>query len=96
MITPKWVNTRTQPIALNDVVRYLVGVLGNPQAQGQVFEIGGPEVLRYIDMLKRAASVQNKRLPSVGVPLLTPGCRRGGCRWSPTSTSPLRATWSSR
>ena len=77
MITPKWVNTRTQPIALNDVVRYLVCVLGNPQAQGQVFEIGGPEVLRYIDMLKRAASVQNKRLPSVGVPLLTPGLSSG-------------------
>jgi uncharacterized protein YbjT (DUF2867 family) len=72
MITPRWVYTRTQPIALRDVIRYLVGVLDLADAYGRVFEIGGPEVLRYIDMLKRAASVQGKRLPSVGVPLLTP------------------------
>ena len=72
MITPRWVHTRTQPIALRDVVRYLVGVLDLAEARGRVFEIGGPEVLRYIDMLKRAASVQGKRLPSVGVPLLSP------------------------
>ena len=43
-----------------------------PRRRGRVFEIGGPEVLRYIDMLKRAAAVQGKRLPSVGVPLLSP------------------------
>lgn len=72
MITPRWVNTRTQPIALRDVVRYLVGVLEHPAARGRVYEIGGPDVLRYIDMLKRAAAVQGKRLPSVYVPLLTP------------------------
>jgi uncharacterized protein YbjT (DUF2867 family) len=73
MLTPAWVNTRTQPIALTDVLRYLVGVLGNPAALGRTFEIGGPEVLRYIDMLQRAAAVQGKRLPNIGVPLLTPG-----------------------
>ena len=72
MITPKWVDTRTQPIALADVVRYLVGVLGEPRAAGRVFEIGGPDVLRYIDMLRRAAAIKGKRLPRVGVPLLTP------------------------
>src|SRR5690242_15101074 len=72
MVTPRWVYTRTQPIALPDVIRYLVGVLDSPDARGKVFEIGGPEVLRYIDMLKRAAAVQGKRLPSVGVPLLSP------------------------
>ena len=44
----------TQPIALPDVVRYLVGVLEPAEARGRVFEIGGPDVLRYIDMLKRA------------------------------------------
>jgi uncharacterized protein YbjT (DUF2867 family) len=72
MVTPGWVNTRTQPIALHDVLRYLVGVLENPAARGRVFEIGGPEVLRYIDMLQRAATVQGKRLPNISVPLLTP------------------------
>ena len=77
MITPKWVKTRTQPIAIEDVIRYLVGVLDHPDAGGRVFEIGGPEVLRYIDMLKRAAKVQGKRIPSVDVPLLTPGLSSG-------------------
>lgn len=77
MITPKWVKTRTQPIALEDVIRYLVGVLDHPDAAGRVFEIGGPEVLRYIDMLKRAAKVQGKRIPSIDVPLLTPGLSSG-------------------
>ncbi len=73
MLTPKWVNTKTQPIALPDVVRYLEGVLESPDARGRIFEIGGPDVLRYIDMLQRAAAVSGKHLPNVGVPLLTPG-----------------------
>jgi uncharacterized protein YbjT (DUF2867 family) len=72
MITPKWVQTRTQPIALDDVVRYLVGVLDHPRAEGRVFEIGGPDVLRYIEMLERVARARRKRMPSVPVPLLTP------------------------
>ncbi len=72
MITPKWVRTRTQPIALADVIRYLVGVLDHPDAEGRVFEIGGPEVMRYVDMLTRAAKVKGRRLPSFSVPLLTP------------------------
>lgn len=73
MLTPGWVNTRTQPIALADVLRYLVGVLEAPAARGRTFEVGGPEVLRYIDMLQRAAAIQGKRLPNLSVPLLTPG-----------------------
>ena len=72
MLTPAWVNTRTQPIALPDVVRYLEGVLENPAARGKTFEIGGPDVLRYIEMLARAAKVQGKYLPNISVPLLTP------------------------
>jgi uncharacterized protein YbjT (DUF2867 family) len=71
MVTPRWVSTRTQPIALADVIRYLVGVLDHP-APG-VYEIGGPEVLRYVDMLRRAARIRHRRtLPVIGVPLLTP------------------------
>jgi uncharacterized protein YbjT (DUF2867 family) len=72
MLTPGWVNTRTQPIALLDVLRYLVGVLEPAEALGRTFEIGGPDVLRYVDMLQRAAAVQGKKLPNVSVPLLTP------------------------
>jgi uncharacterized protein YbjT (DUF2867 family) len=73
MLTPRWVSTRTQPIAVDDVVRYLVGVLDEPQALGAVFEVGGPEVLRYSDMLRRVASIKNRRLLIVPVPLLSPG-----------------------
>jgi uncharacterized protein YbjT (DUF2867 family) len=72
MVTPRWVRTRTQPIALDDVVRYLVGVLEPGAARGRVFEIGGPEVLSYLDMLRRVAAIQRRRLPSLGVPLLSP------------------------
>ncbi|GAB2585346.1 NADH-binding protein [Paractinoplanes abujensis] len=72
MVTPRWVNTRTQPIALPDAVRYLVGVLEPAEARGQTYEIGGPEVLRYIDMLQRVARIRGARLPNVTVPLLTP------------------------
>lgn len=73
MIAPKWVGTRTQPIALVDVVRYLVGVLEAPVRGSVVYEVGGPEVLRYLDMLRRAARIQNKRtLPVLSVGLLSP------------------------
>jgi uncharacterized protein YbjT (DUF2867 family) len=73
MITPRWVRTRTQPIAVADVVRYLVGVLGNPEAIGRVFEIGGPDVLEYRTMLTRVAAIEGRRLAIVPVPLLSPG-----------------------
>ncbi|WP_299953047.1 NAD(P)H-binding protein [uncultured Modestobacter sp.] len=72
MITPRWVHTRTQPIAIADVVRYLVGVLEAPEAEGRVFEVGGPEVLEYLEMLTRVADIQGRRLLIVPVPLLTP------------------------
>ena len=73
MVVPKWVGTRTQPIGIDDVVSYLVGVAGNEKAMGQVFEIGGPEVLTYGQMLQQAAQVMNGReLPVVPVPVLTP------------------------
>jgi uncharacterized protein YbjT (DUF2867 family) len=73
MLAPRWVNTRTQPIALPDVVRYLVGVLEPIEARGEVYEIGGADVLRYVEMMKRVAVIQNKRLlPVLTLPLLTP------------------------
>jgi uncharacterized protein YbjT (DUF2867 family) len=72
MITPKWVQTRTQPIALDDIIRYLVGVLDHPDAEGRVFEVGGPDVLRYIEMLERVARAEHRPLPSIPVPLLSP------------------------
>ena len=72
MVTPRWVSTRTQPIAVSDVVRFLVGVLDAPQAGGRVFEVGGPEVLTYLQMMTRVAEIQNRHLFVVPVPLLSP------------------------
>jgi uncharacterized protein YbjT (DUF2867 family) len=73
MVAPRWVHTKTQPIALDDAVHYLVGVLDHPDAIGRVFEIGGPDVLTYADMLHRAAAVRSgRRVPILSVPLLTP------------------------
>jgi uncharacterized protein YbjT (DUF2867 family) len=73
MVAPRWVHTRTQPLALNDAIRYLVGVLDHPDAIGRVFEIGGPDVLTYADMLHRAARLRNGRpVPILVLPLLTP------------------------
>jgi uncharacterized protein YbjT (DUF2867 family) len=72
MVTPRWVGTRTQPIAIADVVRYLVGVLDHPEAEGATFDIGGPEVLAYRDMLQRVARIEGRPLVIVPVPLLSP------------------------
>ena len=72
MITPKWVSTRTQPIAVDDVVTYLAGVLEPAEAAGRVYEAGGPEVLQYSTMLRRVAAIENRPLILVPVPLLTP------------------------
>ncbi len=73
MIVPRWVATKTQPIGIEDVVRYLGGVVDEPAALGRVFEIGGPEVLTYLEMLHIAAEVSNgSRRPIVKVPVLTP------------------------
>jgi uncharacterized protein YbjT (DUF2867 family) len=73
MVVPRWVSTRTQPIAIDDVVRYLAGVVDHPDALGRVFEIGGSEQLTYLEMMQVAAETMNSRkIPIVVVPLLTP------------------------
>lgn len=73
MVVPKWTSTRTQPIALDDVVRYLAAVIGDERTFGEVFEIGGPETMTYLDMLKIASDVASgHEVPIVRVPVLTP------------------------
>ena len=72
MITPRWVRTRTQPIAVDDVVRYLVGVLELPEAADRAYDIGGPEVLEYVTMMRRVAQIQGRKFLVMPVPLLTP------------------------
>ncbi|TGN30930.1 SDR family oxidoreductase [Aeromicrobium chenweiae] len=74
MITPKWVNTRIQPIAVRDVLRYLVGSADMPADVSRRFDIGGPEVLTYLDLMQRFAAISGlPRRRILKVPLLTPG-----------------------
>jgi uncharacterized protein YbjT (DUF2867 family) len=72
MITPRWVSTRCQPIAVDDVVRYLTGCLHDERTAGETFDIGGPDILTYREMMERFASIENKRLLIIPVPVLTP------------------------
>ena len=73
MITPRWVQTRTQPVALDDVVAFLVGVLGKQEAYGQVFDIGGTDVLTYAEMLRQVGRGPDGILRLIiPVPLLSP------------------------
>jgi len=72
MVTPRWVSTRTQPVALDDVVAYLAGVCGRDEAFGEGFDVGGPEVMTYREMMERIARVRAKRPVIVEVPFLTP------------------------
>ena len=73
MVTPRWVHSRIQPIAVQDVLRYLAGCASLPDGVNRSFDIGGPDVLSYHDMMTRYARVAG--LPPrvvVPVPLLTP------------------------
>ncbi|MFD5109471.1 SDR family oxidoreductase [Streptomyces cinereoruber] len=74
MLTPSWVRTHVQPIAVRDVLRYLVGSADMPPDVSRAFDVGGPDVLTYRDMMIEYAAVAGlpKRL-IVSVPMLTPG-----------------------
>ncbi|MFD6419281.1 SDR family oxidoreductase [Streptomyces sp. NPDC060194] len=73
MVTPSWVHTRIQPIAVRDVLRYLVGSAGMPEDVNRAFDIGGPDVMTYLDMMQHYAAVAGlRRRVVVPVPILTP------------------------
>lgn len=72
MITPRWLNSRCQPIGVRDVMFYLTAVLDNPNCLGQSFDIGGPDVLTYKQMLLGLAEVRGYRRYILTVPVLTP------------------------
>jgi len=72
MVTPRWLNTEHQPIAVDDVLQYLTGVLGNSKTYGQTYDIGGPDILTYREMLLGYAKARNLRRFIYTVPVMTP------------------------
>ncbi|MGW6459829.1 SDR family oxidoreductase [Streptomyces sp. NPDC055078] len=73
MVTPRWVRTRIQPIGVRDVLRYLVGSARMPDEVNRAFDIGGPDVITYLDMMRGYAAVAGlPRRLIVPVPVLTP------------------------
>ncbi|MFW6382990.1 MAG: NADH-binding protein, partial [Haloferacaceae archaeon] len=73
MVTPRWVRNECQPVAVADVLAYLVGVLDHPETAGRTFEIGGPDVLTYAEIMRRTARLMGRWTPLiVPVPVLTP------------------------
>lgn len=72
MITPRWVNSRIQPIAIRDVVKFLTGVIDHPETLNQTFDIGGPEILSYKEMMLEYARVRNIKRFIFTLPIMTP------------------------
>ncbi|MEN1785252.1 MAG: SDR family oxidoreductase [Bacteroidota bacterium] len=72
MITPKWVLTKSQPIAIRNVMEFLTGVLGNQATYGKAFDIAGPDVLTYKEMLQQYAEVRGFKNWIFTVPVMTP------------------------
>ncbi|MFW6448676.1 MAG: NAD(P)H-binding protein [Halobacteriota archaeon] len=73
MITPRWVRTECQPIAIDDVVTYLIELLRHPETAGQTYEIGGPDIVTYEQLIRMMARHLGRRLVIIPVPVLTVG-----------------------
>jgi dTDP-glucose 4,6-dehydratase len=73
MAVPKWVQTPCQPIAIDDVIAYLVGLLDAPRTRGGTYDIGAPTVTSYRELLEATAEQKGKQIYIVPVPVMTPG-----------------------
>jgi len=72
MVTPKWLNTKCQPIAIRNVIQFLAGVLGRKDTTDKSLDIGGPDVLTYKEMLLQFAEVRNLKRYILTLPVMTP------------------------
>lgn len=72
MITPKWLKTKCQPIAIKNVIEYLLGVIDKKESFNKIFDIGGPDILTYKEMLLGYAEVRGLKRYIITVPVLTP------------------------
>ncbi len=72
MITPSWVKTKCQPISIRDVLQFLIGVIGMEKAYNESFDIGGPDIITYKQMMEQYAEVRNLKILIIDVPVLSP------------------------
>lgn len=72
MLAPKWLRTRCQPIAIRNVINYLSGILGKVESYDKIFDIGGPDILTYKEMLLQFADVRDLKRHIITVPVLSP------------------------
>ncbi|MEQ8925858.1 MAG: SDR family oxidoreductase [Fulvivirga sp.] len=72
MIAPKWLKSKCQPLAIRNVIEYLRGVLMNQKTFNQVYDIGGPDILTYKEMLLQFAAVRKLKRYIISVPVLSP------------------------
>ena len=72
MIAPKWLHTKCQPIGISDVIAFLSKSLFNPKTFNQDFDIGGPDILSYKNMLLDFGKVRNLKRKIFVVPIMTP------------------------
>lgn len=72
MITPRWLKTKCQPIAIRNVVDFLTGVIGKAETYNKSYDIGGPDILSYKEMLLRFAKIRGLKRRIVIVPVMTP------------------------
>ena len=72
MITPRWVNTKCQPIAIRNVIQFLNGVIGYEPSYNKSFDIGGPDILTYKEMMLRFAQSRGLKRTIITLPVMTP------------------------
>ena len=72
MVCPRWVLTKSQPIAVEDVVEYLARCVNVKETEGKTFDIGGPDILTYLDMMRKYARMLKKSVHIIIIPFLTP------------------------
>ncbi|MBM2819914.1 MAG: NAD-dependent epimerase/dehydratase family protein [Nitrosarchaeum sp.] len=71
MVTPSWVKSLAQPIAVDNVIEYLVGCMNNPETSGKIYEIGGPDTMTYEELMRVYSAYLNKNLFVIQIPFLT-------------------------
>lgn len=76
MICPEWTHTKTQPVALKDVVALVTFAVGDAGTSGKTFDVAAPEVVTYLEIMKRFAALAGKRRSFIGVPFFSPGLSR--------------------